>query len=169
MEIKFASQYKTSGMDQVLGTSITDLTDRTRIQKKKAQFQEGARVYVSTNNGLIIPSNLPMSGSKGTVCSVKTANGDKTSLDGEVFVRWDGRNKIESVPSLFLKKASVRVSNLDDFYFLDGNTTMLQFASQNDANLVHKSTKDLWSVRVSEDGSFDVERLFDDEGNPLKI
>ena len=169
MEIKFASQYKTSGMDSILNTSIVDLTDRTRNQKKTSQFQEGIRVYVSTNNGLILPSNLPMSGSKGTVCSVKTANGDKTSLDGGVFVKWDGRDKIESVPTLFLRKASVRVSNLDDFYFLDGNTSMLQFASQGDPNLVHKSTKDLWSVRISEDGSFDVERLFDDEGNPLKL
>jgi len=27
----------------------------------------------------------------------------------------------------------------------------------------------LWSVRVSDDGSFDIERLFDENGDPLKV
>jgi hypothetical protein len=35
--------------------------------------------------------------------------------------------------------------------------------------LVHKATKDLWSLKVGEDGSYDIERLFDDAGDPLKI
>lgn len=167
--ISFVSTNKTSSMDSILNTSISDLTDKKRSSKLANIFTDGMRVYVTTNNGLVIPSNVPMNGTKGTVISVKTANGDKTFLDGEVFVRFDGRNKVEKVSYQFLRKASVRVSNLDDFVFVQGNTSMLHFAQQEDTQLVHKSSKDLWSVKLSEDGSYDVERLFDSEGNPLKI
>lgn len=34
--------------------------------------------------------------------------------------------------------------------------------------LVHKSTKDLWTIRRQGDGGFFVERAFDDNGAPLK-
>jgi hypothetical protein len=34
--------------------------------------------------------------------------------------------------------------------------------------LVHKSTNDLWSLRKEADGKFYVERLFDDNGEPLR-
>lgn len=34
--------------------------------------------------------------------------------------------------------------------------------------LIHKSEKDLWELKKNADGSFFIERLFDDDGNPLK-
>jgi hypothetical protein len=34
--------------------------------------------------------------------------------------------------------------------------------------LIHKSTNDLWNVSKTADGSFEVSRLFDDDGSPLK-
>jgi hypothetical protein len=34
--------------------------------------------------------------------------------------------------------------------------------------LVHKSNNDLWSLRKEADGKFYIERLFDDNGEPLK-
>jgi hypothetical protein len=34
--------------------------------------------------------------------------------------------------------------------------------------LIHKSTRDLWSVSKTADGSIEVTRLFDDDGSPLK-
>lgn len=34
--------------------------------------------------------------------------------------------------------------------------------------LVHKSNKDLWSLRKEADGTYFIERLFDDNGSPLK-
>jgi len=34
--------------------------------------------------------------------------------------------------------------------------------------LVHKSTNDLWNVTKTADGAFEVSRLFDDDGSPLK-
>jgi hypothetical protein len=34
--------------------------------------------------------------------------------------------------------------------------------------LVHKSEKDLWTLKKEADGKFYIERLFDDNGEPLK-
>ena len=34
--------------------------------------------------------------------------------------------------------------------------------------LIHKSDRDLWSLRKDADGSFYVERMFDETGAPLK-
>jgi hypothetical protein len=34
--------------------------------------------------------------------------------------------------------------------------------------LIHKSTRDLWAIQKESDGEFYIERLFQDDGNPLK-
>jgi hypothetical protein len=34
--------------------------------------------------------------------------------------------------------------------------------------LIRKSERDLWKLRQSEDGQWVIDRLFDDDGNPLK-
>ena len=160
-------------MDTVLNTRISDLTDRGRKNKRKAlNFEDGMRVVAHTNNGVVIPGQLPSSGTKGTVVSVRTATGDVVSLDGEVFVKFDGRNKIDRIPANFLRVASMKVANITDhFIVLSGPNLSASFMSQagGESTLIHKATQDLWSMKVSEDGSFDVERLFDDNGDPLKI
>jgi len=169
-DISFNGGNKTASMDSLLGSDTSSLVDRVREAKtSQIEYGDGVRVYAFVNNGLIVPGNLPKAGTKGTVLAVRTASGEVTGLDGELFIRWDGRSKIESVPSAFVRKASERVANLDDFVMLSGNSSLQAFASEGDTHLVHKSSKDLWSVRLSEDGSFDVERLFDDQGNPLKV
>lgn len=170
-EISFFGNSKTASMDAVLNTKISDLTDKKRAGKRIA-FTEGTRVVVNTNNGVIIPTQVPMSGTKGTVVSVKTASGDVTSLGGEVFVNFDGRgSKIDRVPVDFLRTASMRVSSLDEHFIVLSGPSLLGSFSMNaeEATLVHKATKDLWSVKLAEDGSYDIERLFDEDGNPLKV
>lgn len=168
--ISFGS-VKTASMDEVLSTKISDLTDYGRkAHKDTSSFTDGMRVYATTNNGLLIPNTLPSAGSKGTVVSVRTASGDVTSMEGEVFVQWDGRgNKIDRVPVNFIRVASMRVANLDNFIVLSGPSLTIPNSTQGTGELVHKSTKDLWSVKVGEDGSYEIERLFDDSGEPLKV
>lgn len=34
--------------------------------------------------------------------------------------------------------------------------------------LIHKSNKDLWTIQKEADGQYYIERLFDDNGQPLK-
>jgi len=170
-EISFIGNAKTASMDAVLNTKISDLTDSGK-RAKRISFKEGTRVVVNTNNGVVIPTQVPLSGTKGTIVAVKTATGDVTSMGGEVFVKFDTRgSKIDRVPSEFLQIASMKVSSLDEhFILLSGPSLMAHslFAEDKTA-LVHKSTKDLWSVKLAEDGSYEIERLFDDDGNPLKV
>ena len=58
------------------------------------------------------------------------------------------------------KTATFRVASLGD---------LTQFLKVADGTLVHKSTKDLWSFNKDADGNFLVSRLFDDEGEPVKV
>jgi len=55
--------------------------------------------------------------------------------------------------------SAIRVASLGD---------LTQFLKRADGKLIHKSTNDLWSYSKDADGNFLVERLFDDEGEPLK-
>lgn len=165
--ISFASA-RTSSLDEVMSTEIRNLTTRGK-KTKTSSYKEGLRVYAHTNNGLVIPNTLPMSGTKGTIVKVKTANGDVTSYDGGVFVQWDGSSKIHKVDPNFLRVASMKVSNLDDFIVLSSPSLMITAGADKSGELVHIATKDLWSVKLSPEGDYDIERLFDENGDPLKV
>jgi len=170
------SSSKTSSLDECLNTpSVSALVDRTREKlssEKVKDFVEGVRVVANTNNGLLIPNDLPISGTKGTVVKVRTASGEVTHFEKGIFIQWDGKgDKVHCVSPDFLRIASKKVAGLEDFIVLSGpsllSNTMLTGAQSGD--LVHKSTKDLWTVKLAEDGTYDIERLFDDDGNPLKV
>lgn len=42
------------------------------------------------------------------------------------------------------------------------------FVRMSSEQLIHKSNRDLWALKKEADGSFFIERLFDDNGTPLK-
>lgn len=59
-----------------------------------------------------------------------------------------------------LRTGSIRVasvSQLDGFTRVSSNT------------LVRMSEKDLWEIKEDDNGDYVVERLFDDDGNPLEV
>jgi hypothetical protein len=159
--ISFVNTSKTASIDTVL-EETTQLRELVSVkQAKTSSMIDGARVYAYHNNGLIIPGNLPTQGTKGTVVAVNTMSGRKTAMDGYVFVKWDGTSKITQAPLTNVRLASKRVSSLEGFYVVAGTNL--------EGELVHKSTKDLWSVKVGDDGKYDIERMFDDNGEPLKV
>lgn len=57
----------------------------------------------------------------------------------------------------------VRVASIDQL-FASG---FLSMAGGDTSHLIHRSNRDLWRLSQSESG-YVIERLFDDEGNPLK-
>ena len=65
----------------------------------------------------------------------------------------------ETVRGTISKSASIKVASLGDL------TGFLRVSSN---LLVHKSTNDLWNVTKTADGAFEISRLFDDDGSPLK-
>jgi hypothetical protein len=176
MYISFIDNKKTASLDGVLSEriSVSDLTDKKRATLTGNLLKEGTVIYANHNNGLILPPNMPEHNTKGVVVGVQTMSGIKTAMDGVVFVKWQGSERITQAPVTNIRLASKRVANLDGFAFatpnlLKGTHMAVQNLVASKDVLVHKATKDLWSMKVSDDGSFDIERLFDDDGNPLKI
>jgi len=158
--ISFINTSKTASIDSVLEESC--IRDLVHVKKAKtSSLVDGARVYAYHNNGMLIPGNLPSQGTKGTVVAVNTMSGRKTAMDGQVFVKWDNSNKITQAPLTNVRLASKKVSSLEGFYVVAGTNL--------EGELVHRSSKDLWSVKLGEDGKYDIERLFDDNGEPLKV
>ena len=136
---------RTASMDEVLYTKVSDLVDKNRqtTPAKIAKFIEGVRVVSTTNNGLIIPNTLPMSGTKGTVVKVRTASGEVTSFEGEIFVQWDGRASIDRVATQYLKVASMRVASLDNFIVLSGPSLSADFGASSVSTWENLSTSQL--------------------------
>jgi len=62
-------------------------------------------------------------------------------------------------PQMVTPTSRVRVASLQQlagFHRLSADT------------LIHKSDRDLWSIRKDADGSLTIERMFDDNGKPIK-
>lgn len=65
----------------------------------------------------------------------------------------------EREPNLIRPVKRVRVASLRQ---LDG------FQRLSTETLIHKSERDLWSIRREGNGSLVIERMFSDDGTPLK-
>ncbi len=46
--------------------------------------------------------------------------------------------------------------------------TLHPFVRLSSDTLIHKSDRDLWSLQKEADGSYFIQRLFDDNGEPIK-
>ena len=147
--------------------SVRNLTDKMRSANAlPLPVEAGTKVVFAGGMGAHLSyEDTPPKGSLGEVVTVKSATGEITHHDGKVFVQWDD-GKFRGIHAEHLrlagqgKQASVmRVASLGD---------LTQFLKRADGKLVHKSTNDLWSYSKDADGNFLVERLFDDEGEPLK-
>lgn len=163
-----------SSLDRHLGkvgnSSVRTLTDAIRaVEALPLPVMAGTRVAFKSNLGSVVAYvNPPEDGAQGTVVMVRSAMGDITSHNGMVFVKWDTGDFFQTDPEHLkvasgVKQASgvsMRVSSLgdiSDFMTVNSGT-----------DLVHKATKDLWAVR--KDGeAYVIERLFNEDGNPIKI
>lgn len=163
-----SSQLLTASIDtylsgRAIGESfdgVRGLTDVGRAKNAlKLPVPAGVRVSFMGNAGSYLSyANPPEDGMGGTVVNVKSANGDITHHDGKVFVSFDD-GVLRTIHAEHLRLAGVRVSSLGD---------LTSFFKQADGGaLIHKSTRDLWSMKRDGDGYL-IERLFDDNGDPLK-
>lgn len=131
----------------------------------------GTRVaFTGTLSSLLTYPDPPGRGVLGTVVVCRTAMGDTPVLDGLAFVKWDD-GRFLPVHTAHLRLASssprvagayrVRVSSMGDL------TDFMKSAGGGD-ELIHKSSKDLWKLSKSGD-DFVIERLFNEDGKPLKV
>jgi hypothetical protein len=135
----------------------------------KDEWTSGRRVAFVTNlDSVLTYDNFPDPGTAGTVVKVRTGAGDTTNLDGRVFVLWDDgklrpilAKHLKGSPSKVANNVRVVVANLGDISSFFSPTTATD-------ELVHKATKDLWALK-SDGDNFVLERLFQEDGNPLKV
>jgi len=157
-----------------IGEDLRGLTDRGRAAAAlPTPVPVGVRVSFITNLGSVMAyADPPPSEAQGTVVMVRTAEGDQTGMGEMVFVKFDAGHFM-AVHAEHLRRASPnrkvasgfvrRVANLGDL------TGFLRWGAEDDNELVHHATKDLWSFDTTSEGDFVISRLFDDTGEPLKI
>lgn len=145
-------------------TSLQALTDKGRdANALPLPISEGTRVSFIVNVGSVLSySNPPEEGTGGTVVSVHTSLGSKTSHDDMVFVRWDGQRDVMPVDKRHLRVDKMRVASLGDLTMF-----MLATGSDKSGELIHKSTDDMWSFQQDGD-SWVIERLFEESDTALK-
>lgn len=82
-----------------------------------------------------------------------------SSLDKNKGVTSVIAKAMDSGIDVYLKDEKVKIASLADLY---------AFTRVDDNHLVHKATKDLWSLEAGDDGSITINRLFDGSGNPIR-
>ena len=153
--------------------SLQGLTDKKRAADALVlPVTAGTRVTFAHNLGSVLSyPNIPDTGVGGTVVTVRSAVGDVTAYNDRVHVMWDdGTFRAISAEHLRLagigeKRArAVRMS----FSSLGDLSSLFETSKSGSTDLVHKATKDLWSFSDNGD-EFVIERLFTEDGNPLKV
>jgi len=150
------------------------LTDKGRAEAAlPTPAEAGTRVQFVTNIGSVLTyPNPPLPEAEGTVVMVRTAEGDQTGLDEMVFVKFDD-GKFLAVHAEHLRRASsgskVATSFARRVGCLGDLSGFLRWGQEEDNELVHRATRDLWSYQQTEDGDFVIARLFDDTGEPLRV
>lgn len=160
--------------DKLPRDSVFRLTDQGRSHYAlKLPANPGVRVAFTGNIGAVITyKDVPAEGMTGTVIMVRTAQGDRTSHDDNVFVKWDD-GRMRMIHRQFLRPAPagsrtaeavvrrIDANSLGDLteFFIQGSGT----------ELVHKATKDLWSLHPTESGDYQLNRLFQENGDPLRV
>lgn len=137
--------------------------------KDNVKIKKGTRVaFKSDIESLLSMENPPAQGVHGTVVACKTVEGNLTSFKGKVFVDWDdGEFRAVEASCLVPAGDMRRVANPPHRVRVSSLGALSDFEKTASGDLVHKSTKDLWSLK--KDGeAYVIERLFDDEGKPLK-
>jgi hypothetical protein len=154
-------------------SSLQDLTDRARdANGLDLASPAGTRVSFVTNIGSVLyHTDRPDPEAEGTIVMVRTALGDATHHNDEIFVKWDD-GKLRAIHRYHLRLANTSRKRASSFCFRANSLGDISaFFSRADAgtvnDLIHKSTKDLWSFEQTDDGLV-ISRLFDDTGEPLK-
>jgi len=154
---------------------FSSLQALTAWGKKNAseEWVAGTRVsFLSNLESMLTYPDCPDPGTNGTVVTVRTGSGDRTFEDDHVFVLWDDGKFRAMVASHIKPEGTSRTANsvrmvVSDFGDISSFFTPATGTGHGD-DLVHKATQDLWALR-QEGGQYVIERLFNEDGNPLKV
>lgn len=135
-----------------------------------SSWVSGTRVaFQLTLSSLVSYQNPPNPKVLGTVVKCRTATGDTTNLDGLVFVKWDSGAFMPVHVAHLRAVTDTRTANTNRLRVSSmGDLSDFMRSAGGDNDLVHKATKDLWKLSKSKEG-YVIERLFDADGEPLKV
>lgn len=129
-------------------------------------WASGTRVvFVPNLETLLMYADPPPHYGEGSVVMVRSANSNSTMRHGFVYVKWDD-GKLRSIRPEHLEKLSSQDKSVKIITSRSKIALSFDVAHQNE--LVHKATKELWSFQKTSDGKFSLERLFDENGEPVK-
>jgi hypothetical protein len=168
----FDSMLQEHELDGPAFTSVRDLTDAAKVANAlPLPVEAGTRVRFVANLGSVLSySDIPDPKIAGTVITVRSGAGDCTSQDDRVFVAWDdGVFRAIAPEHLRMFNSSKRANNVRMVVSDLGDLSMFFNATSRADELVHKATKDLWAVKTEAGGKFVIQRLFKDNGEPLKV
>jgi len=152
-------------------TAIRELTEKSRAANAlQLPVAAGTRVSFAHNLGSVL-AYAAIPEDKGTVVTVRHADGDRTVHEGMVMVAWDDGQFLPVSPEhLRLAEDNTKRASAVRMSFIEfgGISEMFVQAKTGSNDLVHKATKDLWSFSEN-NGEFVIERLFSEDGNPLKV
>ena len=158
----------------VEASSLKALTDKAKkADALQLPVKAGARVTFAHNLGSVLSySDIPDIGVEGTVVTVRSADGDVTAYADKVHVMWDD-GTFRAISAAHLRAASGtkrQASSLRLAFSSMGDLSSFfeQAKTGSTTDLIHKATKDLWSFS-EQGGEYVIERLFTEDGNPLKV
>lgn len=167
-----------NGISEFLGGQSVNsdyFSSVAKVSSKKTAtaFLSGTRVaFVYNASSVLSYKNVPNEGVIGTVVLVKTARGNTTGDNLNAYVRWDDGNfGLFRKPHLKLAGVIKKRANTHRMTVANLGSVANIFVSGREGNneLIHKATKDLWSLSKTKDGSFVIERLFNESGDPIKV
>ena len=127
----------------------------------------GTRVTYAGEVGNVLFDGAPSPGTEGEVVLVRSSSlGDITDHNGHVFVKWQ-TGEFGSFPSEHLRRSNVKCASSHTMR-VGGLGDLSGFMASGESDLVHRATKDLWSFRKEND-EYVIQRLFDDNGDPLRV
>ena len=147
---------------------VRKVTDSGRqLAALKLPAQAGSRVAFDGNIGTILTyDDPPDSDYHGTVVTVRTATGDTTSLESMVFVKWDDGRFIPTFREHLRPVSTKTASSVRRL--VSSALDLTDFMKKSNSELIHKATRDLWSLHQDGD-EFVIARLFAEDGEPLKV
>jgi hypothetical protein len=159
--------------EEVASSGLRVLTDAGRAAAGlRLPVPPGMRVAFTANLGSVLAyEEPPAADATGTVIMVRTAEGDQTSLDDHVFVKFDD-GRFLAMHREHLRRANAQAKLASNFALRVsslGDLSGFLHRGGDDNDLVHKATKDLWSFQQTDDGDYMLARLFDDTGAPLRV
>jgi len=167
-DIRWLSAASAQQVDDFLSNRSKKATPRM-VGPRPVVYSAGVQVrFAGGLESALSYANPPEAGRCGTVVLVRTASGDTTTIGDYVFVRWEG----EEEARLIKKGHLIAGSSTEKI----ANTMSMRLSTVGDLSdfvrhgedLVHKATRDLWALRKEGD-DFVIERLFQEDGNPLKV